>query len=158
VIPNCEPGGGSQTIQVARLNGVSPRVALVWVGSIDTILVRDGVTHLPPAVTRLYHAPACRRTDVPIRLAGPWLGILAPDGGTELTMRPPYDLEILAARATPSRYQRAFLTIRVPASLGRPLTEHDIHAVLDKGGSITVTATCGDGRYMAEQVRAGPPG
>jgi hypothetical protein len=72
-------------------------------------------------------------------------------------MRPPYDVKILAARATPSRYQRAFLTIRVPASLGRPLTEHDIHSVLDKGGSIAITATCGDGRYVAQQVRAEPP-
>lgn len=157
VIPDCESGGSPETIQVARLPGVSPGVALVWVGSYDTILVRDGVTHLPNAVTRLFHAPACRRRDAPIQLAGPWLGILAAGGGTELTMRPPYDLEILAAHATPSRYLRALLKVRVPASLGRPLTEHDIHSVLDKGGSITITATCGDGRYIAEQVRAQPP-
>jgi hypothetical protein len=157
VIPDCGPGGGPQTIQVARLRGVSPNVALVWVGSNDTILVRNGANRLPTAVTRLFTAPTCRRRDAPIHLAGPWLGILAANGRTELTMRPPYDLEILAARATPSRYRRALLTIRVPASLGRPLTEQDIHSVLDKGGSITITATCGDGRYLAQQVRARPP-
>jgi hypothetical protein len=42
----------------------------------------------------------------------------------------------------------------VPASLGRPLTEHDIHTSLDKGGSITITATCAGGRYIAQQIRA----
>jgi hypothetical protein len=158
VIPDCEPGGGSQTIEVAHLRGVSPRTALVWVGSIDTILIRDGVTHLPNAVTRLSHAPACRRRDTPIHLAGQWLGILAANGTTELTMRPPYDLQILATDATPNRYLRASLTVRVPAPLGRPLTERDIHSVLDKGGSIAITATCAAGRYVAQQVRAEPPG
>jgi hypothetical protein len=115
------------------------------------------VSNLPSAVTRLSHAPACMRRDAPIQLSGPWLGVLAAGGGTELTMRPPYDLEILAAHATPSRYQRAFLMVRVPASLGRPLTEHDIRSVLRKGGSITITAICGNGRYIAQQVRAEPP-
>jgi hypothetical protein len=115
------------------------------------------VTHLPGALTRLFHAPACRRADAPIVLQGPWGGLMGANGKTELDMRPPYDLELFAAHATPTRYRRAFLTVRVPASLGRPLTEHDIHASLDKGGSITITATCAGGRFVAEQVHAHPP-
>jgi Family of unknown function (DUF6281) len=155
-LPSCE-GGGSQTLAVAAMKGVSPAVALVWVGTNDTLLVRKGVRHLPSAVTRLLHTPACRPADAPIRLQGPWGGILGADGKTELDMRPPYDLELFTARGTPARYRRAFLTVRVPASLGRPLTEHDIHASLDKGGSITITATCAGGRYVAQRVRAHPP-
>jgi hypothetical protein len=139
------------------MRGVSPAVALVWVDTNDTLLVRAGVRHLPKAVTLLLRAPTCRTADVPIRLRGPWGGILGANGKTELDMRPPYDLMVYAAHATPARYRRAFLTIRVPASLGRPLTEHDIHTSLDKGGSITITATCAGGRYIAQQVRAHPP-
>jgi hypothetical protein len=134
-----------------------PGVALIWIGTTDTLLIRTGMTRLPDAVTRLFNAPACRPEDAPVHLAGAWLGILRPNGRTELTMTPPYDLEIFAARATPRRYRRAFLTVRVPTSLGRPLTEHDIHTVLDKGGSIAITATCRDGGYVAEQVRPHPP-
>jgi hypothetical protein len=163
VLPACtdQPGAttGPQTVRVLRIRGISPRVAFVQVGFQDAIFVRRSLAaHPPTAVARLEHAPACRLADAPIRLRGRWLGILRPNGGTELTMRPPYDVDLLAEHASPGRYLRAFLTVRVPASLGRPLSEADIHGSLQKGGTIAVTATCARGRYVAQSVRAFPPG
>jgi hypothetical protein len=49
------------------------------------------------------------------------------------------------------------LDVRVPAALGKPLTRADLRASLWNGGTITVTATCRGGRYIATQVTAAPP-
>jgi hypothetical protein len=48
--------------------------------------------------------------------------------------------------------------VRVPASLGRPLSEADVRASLQQGGTIAITATCAGGRHVAERIRAFPPG
>jgi hypothetical protein len=138
---------------------VSPRVALIWAGIDDIVLVRRSLaSHPPRALRRLLEPRSCRIGDAPIRLRGPWRGILGANGGPELDMLPPYDIEMKVAEASAPRYLHAFLTVRVPAALGRPLSKADIHRSLDRGGTIAVTATCAGGRYIAERIRAVPPG
>jgi hypothetical protein len=161
--PPCQdtPGGssGPQTIRVLRIQGVSPHVALIWAGIDHVVLVRRSLgSHLPKRLRRLFEAPSCRIADAPIRLRGRWDGILGANGKTELDMRPPYDVTMKVADASSRRYLHAFLTVRVPAALGRPLSEADIHRSLGKGGTIAITATCAGGRYVAQRVRAFPPG
>jgi hypothetical protein len=162
VLPACDDGSGPpigpQTVRVDRIRGIPPQVAFIQVGELDAIFVRSSLArHLPKAVQRLLHAPSCRIADAPIRLAGPWDGIVRPNGTTELAMRPPYDVELVVEHASAARYLRSFLTVRVPPSLGRPLTEADIHDSLDRGGTIAITATCAGGRFVADQVRVFPP-
>ena len=82
---------------------------------------------------------------------------LGADGHTELDLAPPYDVHIFVQETTSPRYERAFLTIRVPEELGRPLTRDDIHSSLWEGGTIEFTAGCNNGRYVALRVVAYPP-
>jgi hypothetical protein len=162
IMPPCtdSPGGssGPQRIRVLRVQGVSPHVALIWQGIDDMVLVRRSLgSHPPKALQRLLEAPSCRMGDAPITLRGPWEGILGANGKTELDMRPPYEITMKVAGASAGRYLGAFLTVRVPAALGRPLTKADIHGSLWKGGTIAITATCARGRYVAKRVHAFPP-
>jgi hypothetical protein len=157
VLPGCadQPGEPAvpQTVRVLRIRGISPRVAFMQPGIEDAIFVRDSLaSHPPQAVARLERAPSCRPADAPIRLEARWDGILSANGGTELDWVPPYDLEILVRRTSAARYLRAFLTVRVPASLGRPLAKADFQRPL------AITATCADGRFVAESVRTTPAG
>jgi hypothetical protein len=159
--PGCNDTGGAssepnQRLPVAELPGVDPGVAVVWLDATDRIFVRHGVP-LPPEIRKLLHAPACDPVDAPVFLHGPWLGILGADGKTELDLVPPYDLQMLVRQASSSRYERSHLTIRVPASLGQPLSREDVRSSLWKGGTIRVTATCVDGRFIAQRVAAFPP-
>ena len=101
-----------EQIAVARLPGVSPKVALVWVGRYDLVLVPEG-TDLPPEVAQSFDAPKCDRRDAPIRLTGPWLGILGADGNTEIDLLPPYDLDLRVKYASVTKYERAFIRVRV---------------------------------------------
>jgi Family of unknown function (DUF6281) len=161
VLPGCNDTGQKQDppdekIPVARLHGVSPEVALVMPGRDDVVLVRRGIDQLPPQVGALLHAPRCEHQDAPIRLSGPWLGILGPDGKTEVDLVPPYDVDLLASKASTSRYQNAFLSIRVPASLGRPITKDDVRNSLWKGGRIDIQASCGAGRFLAQRLTTPP--
>jgi hypothetical protein len=143
-------------IPVAELPGVSPDVAVVWHGVSDRVLVRKALDHVPPEVARLQHVPPCDPSDEPIELSGPWLGIHDQDR-TELDLIPPYQLDMLVQRASATRYERAYLTIQVPHSLGRPLTHEDVAASLWKGGTISIVAGCQGSRYVAERVQAFPP-
>lgn len=123
------------------------------------MLIREDVDYdrLPSALARLLRAPKCDPGDAPIQLAGPWLGIIGADGHTELDMAPPYDLEINVAESSAERYERAYLTVRVPAELGRPLTRADIRSSLWEGGTISLRVSCRAGRYLAERVEAHLP-
>ncbi len=151
------PAGPSERVPVAELPGVASSVALVVLGQDDVLLVRD--PKRPPAeVRRLMQAPACASDDSPLTLEGPWLGILQPDGNTELDLVPPYDLSLRVHRSSAPRYLRAALDVRVPAELGRPLTHRDISTSLWKGGTIALTVACRNGRYIATDVTAAPPG
>jgi uncharacterized protein DUF6281 len=156
LLPGCNPEEPDEQIAVARLPGVSPKEALVWVGRDDIVLVRDG-TDPPPEVVRLLDGPRCDRRDAPIRLFGPWLGIIGADGKTELDLLPPYDIDLRVENASARPYERAYITVRVPASLGRPLTRGDIRSSLRKGGSIELAVRCRGERFVAKWVRAFPP-
>jgi hypothetical protein len=149
------PEGGGR-VAVAEIPGVPPSIAVAPVDQNNVIYVRDGRTKLPPEVRRLMHAPACVSADAPIRLAGPWLGILGPNAHTEVDLVPPYDVSLLAMDVSSSRYARAFLDVHVPASLGRPITRPQLRASLLHGGTISITATCRDGRYVATHVETAP--
>src|SRR6266508_2473817 len=93
-------------LRVAELPGVDPDVAVVWADSPDRVFVREGVDPLPPAVAELVHAPDCDPHDAPVRLRGPWLGIIGADGKTELDLVPPYDLMLRVDQASAARYKR----------------------------------------------------
>jgi hypothetical protein len=162
VIPPCDDTGDSpspaERIDLAALPGVAPRRAVVAVGLSDLVLVRSSLVRrgrLPAEVKELLRAPRCtsRRR---VRLIGEWLGILGINGRTEVDVVPPYVLEIHVRRASKPRYLRAFLRVRVPKSLGRPLTREDIENVLWKGGDIATTVRCVRGRYVAVKVEARP--
>jgi hypothetical protein len=140
-------------IPVSSLPGVPASDALVMPGNDDTLLVRDGLRDLPPAVVALTRPPSCQPSDEPILLNGAWLGILSADGETELDLIPPYDLSIQVTSASNPRYERAELTVRVPPSLGRPVSHADIENSLWTGGSIAITAACDGSRYVASDVQ-----
>jgi Family of unknown function (DUF6281) len=164
-MPPCDDTGGAlpaapgERLRVAELPGVPSSVALVVLGFDDTLLVRDTrhPDHLPNEVTRLLHPPACAAGDSPLTLEGPWTGILGADGKTEVDLVPPYDLSLRVQRSSAQRYLRATLDVRVPAELGRPLTRSDVRTSLWKGGTISLTVACRDGRYIATNVTAAPP-
>jgi uncharacterized protein DUF6281 len=162
-MPSCDdtggqlPAEGGGPIRVAELPGVSPEIAFVPLGRNDVVYIRADRKDLPPGVMRLTHVPACTVADAPISLAGPWLGILAPGGETETDLVPPYDVSIFVLHTSSDRYARAFLDVRVPASLARPITRRELTASLLHGGTISVTATCRGGRYVATHVETAPP-
>ena len=162
VLLGCDDGNGAsrdEKIELAEIDGVSPAVALAWRGHGDTVLIRDGIDYdrLPPALSRLQQAPRCAPRDEPIQLSGPWLGITGLDGRREREVVPPYHLEIYVEESSAKRYERAFLSVRVPARLGRPLTRADIRSSLWEGGTIEVGVGCANGRYVAKRVEAKPP-
>jgi hypothetical protein len=157
---SCNDGNGAspeEEIELAELEGVSPNVALTWSGRTDVVLVRRGAT-LPPEVERLLRAPACDAGDVPIELTGIWLGILEADGSTELDLEPPYDVDLFVEQASETRYERTYLTVRVPPALGNRITRADIETSLWEGGSIALRVRCTEeGLYVAEEAEASPP-
>jgi hypothetical protein len=155
VLPGCEADEPDEQIRVARLPGVSPEVALVWVGNNDTVLVREG-TDLPPEIAQSFEAPKCDQLDAPIRLSGPWLGILGADGNTETDLLPPYDLDLRVKYASASKYERAFITVRVQKGLGAPLTRDDVRSSLLQAGSLALTVRCESERFVAKEVSAFP--
>ena len=146
-----------ENIQLVAIEGVSPEVALAWRQHSDMVFVRDGLDPLPPEVARLMRAPKCRPRDQPIELAGPCQAIRGVFY-EELDLVPPYDVDLLVEASSVPRYERAFLAVRVPKTLGRPLTRNDVRDSLRRGGSLSLTVTCWlDGRYVAERVVAQPP-
>jgi hypothetical protein len=162
-LPACNDMGGdsesSEQVEITALEGVAPSFALLWAGRNDAVFVRDDADSgaLPHEISRLLRASECDSADEPIELAGPWLGILGADGDTEVDLVPPYDLEMFVENASSPRYERANVSVRVPAELGQPLSREDIHSSLLKGGTVSLTVTCRQGRYIAQQVDAYPP-
>jgi Family of unknown function (DUF6281) len=147
---------GDERIKVARIPGVDPDVAVVW--GTETILVVEGTgAPLPETISRYLERPTCDPSDEPIELSGTWLGILGADGNTEVDLDPPYDVEMYAASSSAATYARAELSVRVPVSLGRPISSDDVRNSLWEGGRIEVTAT-GDGDgFVARNVAAFSP-
>ncbi len=153
------PAGPDEQVEVEAIDGVRDEVAIVVRGQEGTVYVRDDVDleAPPPALERLLRAPVCRTEDAPIMLSGLWQGILGPDGGTEVDLVPPYDVQLLTEEGSPSRYAGAYLSVRVPPGLGRPLDRKDIEESLWEGGTISVTARCEGMTLVATAVDASPP-
>jgi hypothetical protein len=162
VLPPCDgtgrhTGDHGQRVAVAAFPGLRPGVALTWARNEDSVFVRKGLSRLPDPVAALVHPPRCFRRDAPLRLSGSWLGIVGADGKTELDLLPPYDVMLRVNRASSPRYERADLSVRVRPSLGTPLTHEDIKTSLWHGGTMSVTAACQGGRFVAESLRTDPP-
>jgi hypothetical protein len=144
----------AEPVTVAAIQGVPTEIAIMLPGELDRVFTRQP----PRALTRLYEAPRCSPRTVPFVLEGPWLGILGADGNTEVDLVPPYDLDLFVETTSAPRYARAFLTVRVPSELGRPLTRADVRRSLWQGGTIRIGTRCGlRGRYVATSVKAFPP-
>jgi hypothetical protein len=162
ILPPCNDTDGAdeeaEEFEVARLPGVSPEVALVWPGRYDMILVSEGTRRLPKEIRKLMTAPSCDPDATPIRLYGTWLGILGADDKTELDLVGPYDLEMLVSQASPDDYVGANLFVRVPESLGKPLTHDDVEMSLWEGGDIEIMADCSRRGFSAVRVEAFAPG
>jgi hypothetical protein len=156
-IPPCEDADGFG-IDAMSIVGVSPEIAFAAPRyAQDVIFIAAGIESLPPELQRLRLEPRCEALDVPIVLNGPWLGIIGADGNTEVDLVPPYDLSMRVDEASVAHYERSFLTIHVAPDSGRPLTREDVRTSLWEGGNLSVTASCLDGLFMAEEVTASPP-
>lgn len=161
VLPGCDDTGEGaepqdETIEVARLEGVSPQQAILWQGHFDKVLVREGAS-LPPEVAALIQPPRCDTEDAAVRLAGPWLGIIGPGQETEVDLKPPYRVHMFVDEASEDRYERAFITIQVPRDAGEPLTREDVRESLWEGGTVDVEAVCERGAFLAGDIDAYPP-
>jgi hypothetical protein len=156
-IPACEDGDAFR-IKAVSIVGVSPEVAFAAPSyAEDIVFIAEETDSLPTALQRLRQEPTCVDRDAPIALNGPWLGIIGAEGDTEVDLVPPYDLSMRVDDASVARYERTFLTIHVAANTGRPLTREDVRRSLWEGGNLSVTAACGDGGFIAEDVTALPP-
>lgn len=155
---NNQPSVASgEYVDVALLPGVSPNRAIVDATTDEVIYVREGVNPLSSDLERYFVAPACDETDAPITMSGTWLTIAQPDGGTELDLHPPYDLGVLVQKASSPGYLGTELLVRVPKSLGEPVTHRDLASSLWVGGSLTAVVTCEGSRFVASSVRVYPP-
>ena len=162
VFPACNDtnggGGHAQRIAIEALPGVPPRIAVLVHGWNDSVFVRDDVEELSPDVQRLTEPVTCRASDAPITLLGEWTGIIQPNGTTELDLVPPYHLDVSVRQASQERYERAFLTLIVPSSLGTPLDRNDVLSSLGEGGDLSARVHCGSNdAFVAERVEAFPP-
>lgn len=156
-------GGGPESIgpdirvEVARVQGVDPRTAIALADDPSSLFVNEGIDPLPPELDPYFEAPGCKSESAPVRLRGKWLSILGADGETELDMAPPYDVEMLVEDSTVVSYERATLRIRVPPSLGHPLTREDIRGSLWKGGDLQLLASCSGDSFVAESIEVMGP-
>jgi hypothetical protein len=160
-VPGCNDTGQAQSppdefVNVARLPGAAPSIAVVSADFPEVIYMRADLQDIPPEVMAYFNRPGCEQTDIPITLEGPWLGIIQPDGHTELDLVPPYDLSMLVLHGSSPSYLRAELSIRVEPSLGTPLTHQDVEAALWKPGTLRVVAGCNGKEFVARHVTAFP--
>jgi hypothetical protein len=112
---------------------------------------------LPPELKSLLTAPRCDNGARPVEISGRWLGIVGADGQTELDLDPPYDVRIRVTETSHAAYERADLTVRVPASTGHPLSREDLESVLWKGGTLEAEVMCSGDEFVASSVKAVPP-
>jgi hypothetical protein len=160
VLPGCDDGhgaSGDEEIELAELPGVPPGVAVLALGFPDMVLVREGLD-APAEVEALSRAPRCDPADEPIELAGPWLSVAGREPLTPYEPDAPSHVELLVETSSAPRYERAYLTVRVPLGLKPPLTEADLESSLRQGGTIALRAHCREnGGFVADEVSARPP-
>ena len=82
---------------------------------------------VPDALRRLLKPPTCDPADEPIELAGPWQGVSE--------SKPPYDVQLYVVSTSGERYGRAYLSVRVPASVEPGLTPDDFAALQSDAGA-----------------------
>ena len=161
ILPSCddtedEDEGQDETIEIARLEGVSPQQAILWQGHFDKVLVREGAS-LPPEVAALALPPPCDTEGESFRLSGPWLGIIGPGQETEVDLKPPYRVDMFVEEASEDRYESAFITVQVRPGAGEPLTREDVRASLWEGGTIHVDGVCQGSAFVARDIEAYGP-
>jgi hypothetical protein len=155
--PPCGSNGEGDEFEVFRVDTVDPEVAVTTAGG-EIILVSIELQKMPVELRRYFMPPPCDPADEPVELLGTWIGILGADGNTEVDMKPPYDVYVEVREASADAYERADITVRVPESLGMPLTREDVEESLWKGGDIRIVATCLEGPYSAQDGRYGEDG
>jgi hypothetical protein len=159
-VPACNDTGNESDhpteIKIAEFPGQSPEDALLWPNHEDVVFVREDLTPIPDAILNLQAPPACMDGDGSLSLRGEWLGILGPDGKTELDLEPPYDVDLFVTEASDPTYERSFLTVRVPSGLGTPLTHQDVVDSLRKGEGIRIAASCDGDKFIASSIQATP--
>lgn len=155
-VPGCDDEDGFR-LDAYEIIGVPPNVGFASPSYPRSVFLVEGRTQLPAVLEPLRSPPTCAATDGRIRLDGPWLGIIGPGGETELDLVPPYVLEMQVDRATPSRYERSFLKLRIGPEMGRPLDREDVRASLWGGGTLSVVASCRGDRLVVVAVAASPP-
>lgn len=157
-VPACNDTGNESDnpteTEIAEFPGQSPEDALLWPNHEDVVFVREDLTPIPDAILNLLAPPPCVDEDGSLSLRGEWLGILGPDGKTELDLEPPYDVDLFVTEASDPIYERSFLTVRVPPGLGTPLTHQDMVDSLRRGGGIRIAASCEGDKYIASSIQA----
>jgi hypothetical protein len=161
-LPGCNDTGEptappDEFVEVARLSGVDPEIAMVVATTPEVIYVRSDLDPLPDEVVEFFAAPPCEPTDGPIELEGQWLSILGPNGTTEVDLVPPYTVGMLVAHSSSPRYLMAEIEVEVLPSLGSPLTREDLSSSLWEGGTVQVETRCDGERFIAESIEAFPP-
>jgi len=155
--PPCGEDGEGDEFEVFRVDTVDPEVAVTTAGG-EIILVSIELQKMPVELRRYFMPPPCDPADEPVEVLGTWIGILGADGNTEVDLKPPYDVYVEVREASADAYERADITVRVPESLGMPLTREDVEESLWKGGDIRIVATCLEGPYTAQDGRYGEDG
>jgi hypothetical protein len=147
----CDDGGGadpSRSIQVTRVVGVSPQIALMWAGHDTMVLIADGRSQ-PPALARLQRPVRCLSRDMPVTLTGSSAGMGASNGGAG---DGPRFVELWVESASARRYRRARVLVEVPPQLAARLDQHHLRDALRPGATITVVADCDGSRYVARSL------
>jgi hypothetical protein len=148
-VPQCGEGPALE-VTVYRVDGVEPDVAVV-AGDGEHLFINTDLDKLPKELRRYTAPPPCNPADEPVELRGTWLGIFGADRKTEVDLLPPYDVYLRVAETSSPAYERVeSITVRVPESLGTPITHEDVVRSLWQGGDIRVVARCLSGPYTAK--------
>ena len=155
-IPPCGDVAGeeptpAQSVTVHAVEDVPSDVAVVPPGQSAMVYIRRDLEEadMPDALRRLLKPPTCDPTDEPIELAGPWRGVSE--------SKPPYDVQLYVASTSGDRYRRAYLSVRVPASLEPGLSPDDFAALQsDAGATADITAHCNGDAFVADRIAAIP--
>ena len=155
VRPACDDVGGTGTeeadevIRVVALTGVDPGTAVFFQ---DNVYLRRG-RELPTWSQRWFRVPRCDSTGI-LELSGDWLGVTSPlkprfDGDLRL----PYRLDVHVTSG-PEEYVGATVAVQATPATDPALTPADVKQTLWKGGRVSATVRCSEGRFEALALRA----
>lgn len=155
VLPGCDDtregpvAEKQQRVRVEELVDVAAETAVLFDG---VLYVREGRA-LPGHTRRWFQVPRCSAAGT-FELTGDWLGVTGPrpirsDGD----VRPPYRLEI-RVRSGPARYVGTTVRVHVLPATDPALTPADVAGSLWRGGRVTASVRCSEGRFAAVSLRA----